>query len=166
MSAQTFARDERRYCELRADGGGRTLTGVAVRYGDVANLPWGDERFEAGAFGDVAGADVICNVQHAREKPIARTGGGGLTLRDDGAALTIEATLPETRDADDALALVRAGVLRGLSIEFRVSGERWENNVRVVTGAALSAVAVVDRPAYPAATVAARSAALPARFHL
>ena len=41
---------ERRYVELRADADGRVLRGVAVTYGDVASLPFGRERIEAGAF--------------------------------------------------------------------------------------------------------------------
>ena len=70
---------ERRHCELRAEEG-RVLSGVAVRYGDVARLPWGEERIRAGAFGDVAGADIIANVQHDRARPIAWTDGGGLAI--------------------------------------------------------------------------------------
>ena len=147
---------ERRFAELR-QGPGRTLEGVAIRYGDVAPMPWGAERFEAGAFGDVGNADVILNVQHSRERPIARTGGGGLVLADTPDALTIRADLPVTRESDDALALVRAGVLRGLSVEFRPVAERLEADVRVIERAALAAVAVVDTGAYPGSTVEARA---------
>lgn len=147
---------ERRTVELRADPEGRRLSGVAVRYGDVA--PGFEERFEPGAFGDVDRADVVLNVQHDRGRPLARTGGGGLSLEDAGDALRMAATLPVTREADDTLALVRAGVLRGLSVEFRPLQERSEGGVRIVERAALSGLAVVDRPAYPASTVAARNA--------
>ena len=104
---------ERRFAPLEYRGEGRTLEGVAVKYGDTARLPFGSERFEPGAFGDVAGADVILNVQHDRGRPIARTG-GGLVLEDSREALAIRADLPATREADDALELVRAKVLRGL----------------------------------------------------
>jgi len=146
---------ERRFAELR-QGPGRTLEGVAVRYGDTATLPWGRERFEPGAFGDVAGADVILNVQHDRTRPIARTGGAGLALVDTSERLAMRAELPVTREADDALALVRAGVLRGLSVEFRAVAERIEGGVRVIERAVLSAVGLVDTPVYPASEVEAR----------
>ena len=146
---------ERRFVELR-QGPGRILEGVAVRYGDTATLPWGDERFEPGAFGDLAAADVILNVQHSREKPIARTGGAGLSLVDTHERLALRAELPVTQEADDALALVRAGVLRGLSVEFRAVAERIEGGVRVIERAILSAVGLVDTPAYPASEVEAR----------
>lgn len=144
---------EIRFCELRAEGE-RTLTGVAVRYGSIARLPWGEERFEAGAF-DVSGADVILNVQHARDVPLARTGGGGLELRDTPEALTIRAELPETRAADDVLTLVRGKILRGLSVEFRATDETVIAGVRVIRAAALTGVGVVDKPAYPDSVVSA-----------
>ena len=104
-----------------AKGGGRTLSGTAIRYGDVARLPWGQERFEPGAFDDVAGADVILNVAHDRGRPIARTGGGGLVLADSADALTIRADLPATREADDALAS-REGQ-NFARVEHRISGD-------------------------------------------
>ena len=146
---------ERRFTELR-QGPGRTLEGVAIRYGDTATLPWGQERFEPGAFGDVAAADVILNVAHDRTRPIARTGGAGLALLDTPERLALRAELPVTREADDALALVRAGVLRGLSVEFRAIAERIEGGARVIERAVLSAVGLVDTPAYPASEVEAR----------
>ena len=142
---------ERRFCELEAEG--RKLAGVAMPYGAVAVLPWGRERFEPGAF-DVA-ADVILNAQHDRSKPLARTGGGGLELADGPDALRVRADLPETREADDVLTLVRSKILRGLSIEFRALAEGMVDGVRVVRRARLEAVSVVDRPAYPDAVVSA-----------
>ena len=146
---------ERRFAELR-QGPGRVLEGTVLTYDDTATLPWGDERFEPGAFGDLAGADVILNVAHDRTRPIARTGGAGLALLNTSERLAMRAELPPTREADDALALVRAGVLRGLSVEFRASAERFEAGVRVIERAVLSAVGLVDTPAYPASEVEAR----------
>ena len=150
---------ERRYFELRHDraAGERVLTGSAMRYGDVAELPWGErERFKPGAFGDLRNADVRLNVQHDRGRLLARTGGGGLTLRDNAAALEIWAELPKTREADDTLELVRTGVLRGLSIEFMPERTSMQGDITTVERADLLGVAVVDIPAYPAAEVAAR----------
>ena len=56
--------------------------------------------------------------------------------------------LPETRDADDALTLVRSGLLRGYSIEFDAGADQWAGELRTVTAAALPSIGVVDRPAY------------------
>ena len=133
-----------------AEGSPGTLTGTAMRYGDVAMLPGGvRERFEPGAFGaDVERADVMANWQHARASPLGRTGGGGLTLTDAPAALRVELVLPDTAAGRDVAELAARRVLRGFSVEFRAAVDRFEAGVRVVQRAALSGLAVVDRPAY------------------
>ena len=144
---------ERRYVELRQEGG-RRLSGVAVSYGDLAAVPFGRERIEPGAFTPIG--DVILNAGHDRQAPLARTGGGGLELVDTERELIVRATLPETRAADDVLELVRAGVLRGLSVEMRPVSVRMEGGLRIIERAKLVGVAVVDTPAYPASEVEAR----------
>ena len=84
---------EHRRVALR-HGPGRTVEGVAVRYGDVAQLPWGgEERIEAGAFAPID--DVILNAHHDRATPLARTGGAGLELTDTAERLAFTATLPD-----------------------------------------------------------------------
>ena len=145
---------EYRYSELRAEGE-RQLFGVAVRYGDVAEMPFGRERFEVRAFGDLAAADVILNTMHDRRRPLARSG-SGLTLTDTPQALEVRATLPKTRESDDTLELVRSGVLRGLSIEFKATRERMVSGVRSIQAARLTGIGVVDRAAYPQSSVEAR----------
>lgn len=152
--------NEYRFAELRAEPGTRVLEGTAVRYGDIASLPWGKEKFMSGAFGQIG--DVILNRQHSRDRPVARTGGGGMVLTDNGDSLRMVASLPETRDADDALALVRAGVLRGLSTEFLVEAERFEGSMRIIDRAKLVGLAIVDSPAYPSSLIQAREKALQA----
>ena len=149
---------QRRYFELRVDEANeRRITGTAMRYGDVATLPWGDkERFEAGAFGEVGGLDVILNVQHDRSQPIARTG-GTLRLSDSGGELRIEADLPDTTIANDAVANIRARILRGFSVEFSPVETRKEDGVIIVEKAKLPAIGLVDRPAYPKSKVLPRS---------
>ena len=125
------------------------LSGRAIRYGDVATLPFGKEVIDAGAFGDLANADVILNRQHSRSMPLARTGGGGLTIQDSPTELSLQADLPDTATGREALTLVRSGVLRGFSIEFRAIREYVRNQVLHVGQASLVGIALVDRPAYP-----------------
>ena len=151
---------ERRF-ELRYSDDGREVTGTAIKYGDVATLPWGRERFEPGAFGDLGGADVILNVQHDRQNPLCRTDGGGLFLSDDGGELSIKADLPETTAGNDTLTQVRGRVLRGLSIEFIPTKHRFEGDVQVIEAAVLDSISIVDRPAYPESTIQARMQARP-----
>lgn len=149
---------ERRYApvELRADG--RGLAGVAMPYGTVADLPFGRETFEPGAFrAALASADVILRVQHDRGRPLARTG-AGLVLTDDDQALRMDAELLGTREAEDALLNVRAGILRGLSVEFHAISERMAGDVRTIERAEIVGIGLVDRPAYIDAVVSARAA--------
>ena len=148
---------ERRFSELRAEGG-RVISGRAITYGETAALPWGRERFEPGSFGNVAEIDCILNASHCRDRPLARTG-GGLELIDGPQALEVRAVLPKTRDADDVLELIRSKILRGLSIEFEAISESTQAGVRVIESAALSAVAVVDRPAYEGSVAQVREKA-------
>ena len=128
-----------------------------MRYGDIS--PDFREKFARFAFADRRGGfgDVLLNVQHNRGRLIARTGGGGLELRDAPDALRMLATLDRTRDADDALRMVGSGLLRGLSVEFRALLDRHTaDGLRVVQRALLSGIGVVDVPSYPAADVAVR----------
>ena len=140
-----------RFAELRAEG--RTLQGVLVRYGDTAQQF--RERIEPGAFGDVASLDVLLNVQHTRAKPLARSKGGGLELRDSAEELAVSASLPATREADDTLELVRAGVLRGFSAEFFPVKMREDAGVSVISEARLAGLSVVDSPAYKESRITA-----------
>ena len=149
---------ERRFgAELRAEGSGRRIAGRVLTYGETARLPFGSERWEAGAVREAPGGAIL-NLHHRRDRPLARTGGGGLTLEDGPEALRMVADLPFTRDGDDALALVRAGVLRGLSVEFAPTAERNESGVRVIEGATVFGVGLVDRPAYPSSLPEVRQA--------
>ena len=147
-----------RYSEFRYDGD-RTISGVVLDYSDAAQLDKKGslERFEPRAFGDLENEDIILNFQHDRKVPIARTGGGGLTVHDDGARVTLTATLPNTRAADDALELIKSKVMRGFSVEFMPTKQRWKDKTRFVSKAQLKNIAIVDRPAYPLSTINPRS---------
>ncbi len=147
--------------EWRATPDGVVVEGVAVPYRtptDIGGLF--TERIEAGSFGDVAAADVIANVQHRRDRPLARTGpSGGLVLSDGPESLRARLVLPDTTEGRDCAVLVRQGVLRGFSIEFSVrdGGETWTDTVRSISAAELRGLALVDRPAYSDAEIAIRA---------
>lgn len=135
-------------CELRAEG--RTLTGPAMRYGDVA--PGFRERFEAHAF-ETRSDPLTLNVQHDGSLRVASTA-DTLTVADSARTLDVRAELPPD---SAALTLARSGALRGLSVGFHSLREhRDANGIRVIERAHLDHIALVDRPAYPAATVEVR----------
>tara|TARA_R110002124_G_scaffold11597_18_gene55379 strand:- start:41908 stop:42453 length:546 start_codon:yes stop_codon:yes gene_type:complete len=101
---------------------------------------------------------------HDFEKPLASRTAGTLEVRQDGDALTFQATVAgNTTWARDFLAAHDAGLIRGFSPGFRVSkgGERVtrDGNVvhRKIIDAALVEVSAVTRGAYPSAQIEARN---------
>ena len=147
-----------RYIEMRYDGD-RTISGTLVDYADVAEFPWGDkERFEPGAFGDVGSLDIILHKQHERSDPIARSGDGTFMLTDSGRSLELRANIIDTTVGEDTIKLVRAKILRGLSVEFiplktRLEGSADGGYVHVIEKAELRGAGVVDRPQYKKSTL-------------
>ena len=137
--------------ERRAGGevriAGRTLSGTAMPYGTVS--PDFRERFDPGAFGNVP-ANLALNLQHDPGTVLVPA----VRLTDSPVALSVSATLP---DGAAALSLVRRGALRGFSVEFNPRAERREDGVRVIQAATLTGLALVDRPAYPAAGAEVRA---------
>ena len=140
-----MAIEHRAGVEFRVQG--RTLSGVAMRYGDVA--PGFNERFVPGAFGDVPIAIPI-NVQHDPSMVAAESA----ILIDSKRELRVRADLPE---GSAALALVRRGALNAFSVEFKPQSERREAGIRIVERADLTGLALVDQGAYPAATAEVRA---------
>ena len=131
------------------------VSGVVLKYGELASIaPGMSERFLAGAFGDMSKVDAIANVQHDRNRPLARSG-GGLVLIDTPSELRAEITLPPTAVGRDAKVLIEQKVLRGLSVEFGEVRDRMIGATRQVESAKLYGLGVVDRPAYPGAQIEA-----------
>ena len=141
----------RRWVELRFDGD-RTVSGTLIKYGDEATLPWGKERFEPGAFGDLAQKDIVLNVMHERGRIVARTnptrGQAQFELIDTEQSLEARATLTDTTDGRDALQMIKDDLLRGFSVEFVEEETRRETGLDVQVRADLRGAGLVDRPAY------------------
>ena len=119
---------------------GRTLSGRALVYGDVA--PDFLERFVPGSLAPVPA--VALNLQHDSRTVLLDA--GEFVLNDTERALEIRAELPV---GSAALELVRRGALSGFSIEFHALRERREALVRVIERAKLTGIALVDHGAYP-----------------
>ena len=140
------------------------LSGTIVRYSDKANMGSFVEKIEPGAFAPVEELDAGINVQHQREKPLARTKGGGLTLIDGPEELKAEFDLPDTQNGHDAAELINRGVLRGLSVEMSVppDGQKWSQtpdgkSLRTITRAKLHGLGIVDSPAYVGSLISQRA---------
>ena len=144
---------DRQTTDLRRDA----LLSAGVYSRHLTNLAAGDTS--VGSTPSLRDADLIVNVQHDRARPLVRTG-QGLVIEDRAQAVTLHAELPAGLDQDQALANVRAGILRGLSVEFVAVRERMDGGTRVISEARLKDVALVDRPAPTTqATVEARQKA-------
>jgi hypothetical protein len=146
--------------EIRADGTGRTVHGILVPYGQVARVSDGgpayDEEFAPGAFardlaaraGNYGGVKFL--YQHNRTEPIGRA----IDLREDGAGLYGSFKISDTVRGNEALELLRDGVLDSFSIGFKPLQEDYRGGVTVRTKAALRETSLVTFPAYAGALVA------------
>ena len=134
-----------------ARSGPGLLVGVLMPYNTRAQDR--AEMFEAGALHWPADG-VLLRAMHKRKDPIAR-----FTPEATESEVRVKITLPDTVAGRDAATNVRAGVLKGLSVEFRSERERQVGGVRVIQRAALVGAGLVDSGAYAGATVEARSKA-------
>ena len=144
-------RVEYRFAALEFRDSGAVVVGIAMPYGTEARILGAfTERVEPGAF---TFDDVILNRMHQRAEPIARTGGGGLTLTDSQDALRVRADIPDYRA--DIRDMVARRILRGYSVEMDVTAEDWPApDKRIIRAARLTGIGLVDRPAYGDATAA------------
>ena len=135
--------------EVRAaDTGPGRLVGTLLTYGERA----GDrpERFEAGALEWPEGG-IVLRRQHDRQTPIMR-----VTPEVRGAAVVIDAPLPDTAAGRDAAREIRDGLFRGLSVEFRARRQRYDDGMRVITSALVTGAGLVDTPSYTGSRVEVR----------
>lgn len=138
-------------------GEGRTLHGIVVPFGQTVDIDdqWGRyrERFERGAFLktiEQRGEKIRLFSQHNRRSlPI----GKATRLVETRRGLYAEFAIARTTDGDDALELVRTGVVDSFSVSFRPIRDRQDGDVVVRTEVALQEVSLVDTPAYSEALV-------------
>ena len=155
--------------ELRA-GAGRVLAGYAAVWDAPARIGGAfDEVCRRGCFADslASGTDVFLLAHHSWDQPLARSANGSLQLHEDAKGLAFSAVLPETRAADDILALARSGTIAGASFAFRVppGGDRWPaRDKRELVKLDLIEVSAVAQPAYAATSISARAMAKAAGY--
>ncbi|MDE0456258.1 MAG: hypothetical protein OXI15_03095 [Chromatiales bacterium] len=132
-------------CELefRADatrGSPGRIVGTLLTYEERAR-----DRAELFATGALEWPDdgIILNEQHNRQAPIMR-----FLPEVRGAAVVIDAPLPDTSRGRDAATMVRNGTLRGLSVEFRSLEEDRAGGVRRIRRARLGGAGLVDSGSY------------------
>lgn len=147
--------------EIRSGGDGRTIVGLAAPFDQPAQIQDFQGRYtesiQRGAFARTIaerGAKVKLLVQHdAQRLPIGRA----TSLREDTAGLVAELRVSNTAAGNDALELVRDGILDGLSIGFRAVRDTWspDRSRRTLQEIRLDEISIVGEAAYDAAKVLA-----------
>ncbi|WP_204080978.1 HK97 family phage prohead protease [Mycobacterium riyadhense] len=147
-----------RNAELQS-GTGRTVFGTVVPYGEEITVRDFDgeyrERFAPGAFERSIrerGHKLKLLVSHSAvaRYPVGRA----VELREERFGLFAAFEIAATRDGDEALANIKAGVVDSFSVGFRPIRDRREGGVVVRVEAALLEVSLTGVPAYPGAEIA------------
>ena len=139
--------------ELRAADESRPgpghLFGTLLTYGErAADRP---EVFEPGSLTWPADG-VVLRRQHVRAAPIAR-----VVPEVRGDKVVFDQALPDTAAGRDAAAEVRAGLFRGLSVEFHADREQRDaGGVRRILAGRLVGAGLVDSPSYAGSHVEVR----------
>lgn len=145
--------------EIRAQGDGRTVYGLAVPFDRETTVDdgWGpySEVFRQGAFARTINAGVqrvkLLGNHDRRKFPL----GTASMLREDTSGLVGEFRISKTREGDDALELVRDGALDSFSVGFAPVKERKAGkNLVERLEVKLREVSLVAFPAYEGAAVA------------
>lgn len=159
-----------RYADLGSTAG-RTIFGIAIPYGEVAEVrdaygPSYRERFVKGAFHrsiQERGRKIRLLAMHdGRSFPIGMP--ESLIETDEG--LKVAFRISDTTSGNDALALVRDGAVSGFSVGFvPIRSRQAVDGVVERLEASLREVSLVAEPAYEGAQVAGiRSAPTPTRI--
>lgn len=164
MSYEQRASNESLSAEERAEGDSKmTIRGYAA----VFNRPSSDlggfkEVIDPAAFDNVLDNDVRAAFNHEPSMILGRSSAGTLRIGVDGTGLHYEVDLPNNTLGRDVYESVKRGDIKESSFKFTVMDDEWRDTddgvVRTIKQVGrLIDVAPVSFPAYPDATVAARS---------
>lgn len=141
-----MAEIETREFEVRADLEERTITGLAVPYGQEANIGGAYmERFVPGAISDVTDVKLF----YGHEEPIGKV----LTGRDTDQGYEITAKVSDTARGNEVLTLMRDGVLNKFSVGFVPLESERDGQTVTRTKVSLREVSVVAFPAFGNANI-------------
>jgi HK97 family phage prohead protease/HK97 family phage major capsid protein len=141
-----MAEMETREFEVRADLEERTITGIAVPYGQDANIGGQyTERFVPGAISDVVDVKLF----YGHEEPIGKV----LTGRDTDEGYEVTARVSDTPRGNEVLTLMRDGVLNKFSVGFVPLESERDGSTVTRTKVSLKEISVVPFPAFAGANI-------------
>jgi HK97 family phage prohead protease len=148
--------------ELRAGDNGKTISGYAAIFNDVADIGGSfREVIAPGAFKDTLAGDIRALVDHDSGRVIGRSTAGTLRLNEDDKGLAVEIDLPDTTDGRDLAVSLTRGDISGMSFGFRVTRDEWDETgdipTRTIRSVELFEVSAVAFPAYEGTELALRS---------
>ena len=149
--------------EARVEGGRPVLRGVVLRYGDRSKLGYRfEEEFRPGSIQWDDAKPMNLTRQHYRGAPV-----GLVRLTDGPNELRFESEIIDTQAGNDTVKEVKAGLMRGASLEFHAVSEEFKKeddiDLRVVTKALMTGLSVVDDGAFGSGRVEARAEVRAAR---
>ncbi len=137
---------ETREFTVRADLEERTITGLAVPYGQSADIGGVyQERFVPGAIENVDDVKLF----YGHEEPIGKV----LTGRDTEQGYEVTARVSETARGNEILTLMRDGVLNKFSVGFIPLESERDGSTVTRTKVSLREISVVPFPAFAGATI-------------
>lgn len=137
---------ETREFEARADLAERTITGIAVPYGQTANIGGQyEEEFAPGAIRSVEDTKLF----YGHTEPI----GTVISGRETDGGYEITAKVSNTSKGNDVLELMRDGALNKFSVGFIPVESKRDGNRVIRTAVDLKEVSVVPFPAYSSANI-------------
>ena len=143
---------EKRFIELNIAEDGEGFTGTLLNFNDIADK--GSYKETAKASGVAVESGIIMNRQHNRALPVARAGTEHLQIERSADSINVKLnSWPNTPVANEAKALLDAGLIEGLSMEMNVDEASWDDNLRTIKSGTIVGLAMVDRGAYPSSVI-------------
>ena len=159
-------RESRSFVELRAaDGENKAVVEGYAAVFDTPTVLYSvegvdyKEEIASTAFASTEMQDVVMNYNHGG-KPVARTKNNTLTLSVDSRGLKVTADLSGTEEGRRLYEEIKGGYIDKMSFAFVVSEDAYNSDThtrRIIGIKRLFDVAAVDRPAYDATDISARS---------
>jgi hypothetical protein len=148
--------------EIRDSGNGKTISGYAAIFNEVADIGGAFREIIApGAFDKTLNGDIRALVDHDSGRVIGRSKAGTLRLNEDSKGLAVEIDLPDTTDGRDLAVSLTRGDISGMSFGFRVTHDEWDETgdipTRTIRSVELFEVSAVAFPAYEGTELALRS---------